>query len=47
MGEREAEASGHREVDRALASGLTSHPSVRVSLDPGERRATEVNVERR
>lgn len=47
MGERGAEASGRREVGSALTSGLTSHPSVRVSRDPGERRATEVNVERR
>lgn len=47
MGEKGAEASGHREVGSAFTSGLTSHPSVRVSLDPGERRGTEVNVERR
>lgn len=47
MGERGAEASGPREVGSAPTSGLTSHPSIRVSLDPGERKATEVNEERR
>lgn len=45
-GHREV-GSGHREVGSVLPSALTSHPSVRGSLDPGERRATEVNVERR
>jgi hypothetical protein len=45
-GHREV-GSGHREVGSTLTSALTSHPSVRGSLDPGERRVTEVNVERR
>lgn len=47
MDERRAEVSRHREVGLVLTSGLTFHPSVRVSLDPGEKRATGVNVERR
>lgn len=47
MDERGAEVSCHREVGTALTSGLTFHPSVRVSLDPGEKRVTGVNVERR